>query len=73
MVIESNKQKYLEGVIEYENKFQQLERNLKDTEKLISLDSEIGEMERVRDQTIAEFNVKCCDLEVKLIVYFSSF
>ena len=50
MVIESNKQKYLEGVIEYENKFQQLERNLKDTEKLISLDSEIGEMERERDQ-----------------------
>ena len=35
--------------IEYENKFQQLERNLKDTEKLISLDSEIGEMERERD------------------------
>ena len=64
MVIESNKQKYLEGVIEYENKFQQLERNLKDTEKLISLDSEIGEMERERDQRIAYLETKCSDLEV---------
>ena len=57
-----------------ENEIQLLKSNLQDTRNLISRkDFEINEMTRVRDQTIAEFNVKCCDLEVKLIVYFSSF
>jgi hypothetical protein len=41
------------------------EYNLKNTGKSISLkDTEFQEMVRERDQMVAEFNVKCSDLQV---------
>jgi hypothetical protein len=65
--------KYLKVIKDHENEIQQLESALKDTRKLITQkDTEFERMTRERDQTDAEFNVKCSDLEV-IFKLFSSF
>jgi hypothetical protein len=65
--------KYLKVIKDHENEIQQLESELKDTRKLITQkDTEFERMTRERDQTDAEFNVKCSDLEV-IFKLFSSF
>jgi hypothetical protein len=65
--------KYLKVIKDHENEIQQLKSDLKDTRKLITQkDTEFENMTRERDQTDAEFNFKCSDLEV-IFKLFSSF
>ena len=62
---ESSDLKYLKVIKDHENEIQQLKSDLKDTRKLITQkDTEIERMTRERDQTDAELNFKCSDLEV---------